>query len=767
MSFADDSCSVRLSGETIPRLIYLSRILQLCFFPVATVLAGDVVLLFVPQAREALRAFGDGSRFASQVIALWVAYVLWMLSAWYVARLLLGRRFEPDLVGICTSASFARKLAHGLPRILAVLAAVPIPLALLRDPRLRVLGAVLTISGGVVLLGLVFRRQWARSHHHAWISRWRATELESFERFDRLSAGAWAFLVTLFGISFGLLFALPWGMETVARPLGSAAILLSALMSWTIFGGFVLTYLPKSLGYPAVTWALVLAVVAFAPWNENHYVARMAGPDNALPRPLPAVFASWLMRRPDPQAPVVFIAAAGGASRAAYWTTSALGLLEDESQSHAYPLSTNTFLISGVSGGSVGAAAFVTALDLMRRTGARSPRCHSVRQLADAFTGRDDLATVLGLLLFPDMFQRFLPFPVTEWDRSRGLEEVWGRDWADVTARCSVSQQRPNPWTRPLTDLYSMPAGSPQLPVLALNATAMNAGLPVLQADFQLSRPDVIQVFSPGLATRALTLAQAVHNSARFPYVSPAGVVQMTPSARSANAAGPMKLTYWDRLGDGGYVEASGAFIVAEVIRELSRAGLIRDAASPGVCRAGDPDLAKNCFITRSQVHVLVLDNTPTDGSAYLCMPVATGASGLREERPQKSFTPGNEAWPPVPDATFPILGAFRTQGGRGEVAELNLLGVFGRCAERFAELRMPLPPDGQAEPSMNWMLSGASRRFIYQALSTPTQSQGESYVQLAQNLQRVRSWFGPIVPAHSPLPPTTSGVGRAGLSGR
>jgi hypothetical protein len=746
MSDQEESAIRELRAAKIPRLIYLARVLRLCCFPVATVLLGNVVLLFVAQAQEAVRAFGDGTPFVSvsQVIALWLAYVLWMLSAWYVARLLLGRRFKPDLVGICRSAGFARKLARWLPRILAMLAALPVPLNLLHDPKLRRTGTLLILTGGVILLGLVFRRPWAQRHNQQWVQRWQVHGHENFERFDQLSAGAWMFILALFTVSFGLFVALPLGMETVARPIGSPALLLFALMSWTIFGGFALTYLPKSLGYPAVTWSLLVALVFFSRCNENHYVARGTGATNVPPQPIAQVFAAWLARRPDPQAPVIFVAAAGGASRAAYWTTSALGLLQDESRTHAYPLSTNTFLISGVSGGSVGAAAFVTAVDLARRTGDRSQPCQSVRHLGDAFTGRDDLATVLGLLLFPDMFQRFIPFPVMAWDRSRGLEEVWGRDWADTMARCAVNGDSTNPWIRPVTDLYSTASNSPQLPVLALNSTALGAGLPVLQANFQLSRADVTQIFSPQLATGTLTLAQAVHNSARFPYVSPPGVVQMAQPGGDAGTANPIKLVYWDRLGDGGYVEASGAFMVAEVIRELARAGLIRRASGQSNSISADGGLPQNRFVTWNQVRVVILDNTPTTGTAYLCAPGPAGPSGLRQGLPQNSIFPGNKASPPVADATFPLLGAFRTQGGRGVAAQLDLLGLVGGCSEQFAELRMPKPVDGEAEPSMNWMLSRSSREFIYQTLSKPEKAKGDAYARLADNLARIQSWFGP-----------------------
>src|SRR5579859_5823919 len=108
MSTTEPTASTGTRG--IPRSIYLARILNLCFFPVATVLLGDLVILYVPQAQEALLAFDDAAgrwSMTSQAFAFEVAYVLWMISAWYVARLLVGRRFEPDLVGTCRSPAFA------------------------------------------------------------------------------------------------------------------------------------------------------------------------------------------------------------------------------------------------------------------------------------------------------------------------------------------------------------------------------------------------------------------------------------------------------------------------------------------------------------------------------------------------------------------------------------------------------------------------------------------------------------------------------------
>src|SRR5262249_53612922 len=112
---ASELAASSVSEGGIPPPIYLGRILWLCFFPVFTVVVGDFVLIFVAQAREALVAFND-QHAHSQLIAFAFAYSLWMVSAWYVARLLLGKRFKPDLIGKCSAPKFARDLAKRLPR---------------------------------------------------------------------------------------------------------------------------------------------------------------------------------------------------------------------------------------------------------------------------------------------------------------------------------------------------------------------------------------------------------------------------------------------------------------------------------------------------------------------------------------------------------------------------------------------------------------------------------------------------------------------------
>jgi hypothetical protein len=495
--------------------------------------------------------------------------------------------------------------------------------------------------------------------------------------------------------------------------------------------------LPQDLA-PALAWFAVLALFIASLWNENHLVAPPR-PDvrNTQRLELGAAFVDWLHHRPDPRAPVIFVASFGGASRAAYWTTSALGKLEDEARSHQQTFADNIFVISGISGGSLGAAAFVTSVDLVRK--APNTACARVRDVADGFTGQDHLSTVIGLMLFPDLLQRFLPPPVAQWDRSRGLEETWAYDWQNILAQCGVSATVPNPWNLAFTALYSNTgAGSagtgPRLPALALSSTALGAGQTVFQTTFSLQRSDVFDILDPRLDTQSLTLAQAVHNSARFPYISPAGVVRF-----AANHA------TWDRLGDGGYVEASGALTLSEIMAALAREKLIRSDGPPGDCRTTD----SGCYVLWDQVRVLVLDNTPTYGGNLLCGVPIPGKPGERVAQSQNPLLERSRLLPPGPDFLAPLLGAFSTNSGRAVTALVDLGTLAGGCTPRFAELRLPAAAAGSQDPSMDWMLNAQSRRDIDSVLdgaaaNAPYSQVTSPRILLQQNLDIVRGWFFP-----------------------
>ena len=98
---------------------------------------------------------------------------------------------------------------------------------------------------------------------------------------------------------------------------------------------------------------------AFVDWSDTHK------PDKPKPETGAAEGAAAVQsggtKRP---VPIVFVATAGGGSRAAYWTATVLGTLEDKTRRE---FSDHLFAISGVSGGSLGAAIFRTLVRFPRK----------------------------------------------------------------------------------------------------------------------------------------------------------------------------------------------------------------------------------------------------------------------------------------------------------------------------------------------------------------------------------------------------------------
>jgi predicted acylesterase/phospholipase RssA len=164
---------------------------------------------------------------------------------------------------------------------------------------------------------------------------------------------------------------------------------------------------------------------------------------------------------------VVLVAASGGGIRAAYWTASTLAAMDGVPGS-----SDNLFAISGVSGGSVGAATYAA----LQRERLVSGQADSVLPRARVVLAEDFLSPVVAGLLFPDLIQRFIPFPVAWAERQRFLERAWE----------AALGPTPNAFADAFTDLY---AGGYQarLPSLLLNATVVDSGRRALVANMDVT----------------------------------------------------------------------------------------------------------------------------------------------------------------------------------------------------------------------------------------------------------------------------------------
>ena len=220
------------------------------------------------------------------------------------------------------------------------------------------------------------------------------------------------------------------------------------------------------------------------------------------------------------------------------------------------------FAISGVSGGSLGAAVFAALVANQRvGSGPKPPdRCPAdpgvdittTRGRAERVLHYDLLSPTVAVMLFSDLFQQFVPYGFLN-DRAIALER-------SVQAAWNFCEE--GAWFgHPFRSLW---ANSPPyaVPLLFLNSTVVETGQRLIAAPVAIKERPSAKPSTATVHSAPKYRSAAVHDSARFTYVSPAGTV------RSQHDAG----TAWLSLVDGGYFENSGAVTAAEVVRNVRAA---------------------------------------------------------------------------------------------------------------------------------------------------------------------------------------------------
>lgn len=278
--------------------------------------------------------------------------------------------------------------------------------------------------------------------------------------------------------------------------------------------------------------------------------------------------------------PVLLVAASGGGIRAAYWTAAVVDCLVERTDQGDDPCADPTtdddraraasrrdrFLLgSGISGGSLGLTAYVTAAGpawVPRGSGAgTSPQAGGAglggppaRWYADRL-GDDYLAPVVAAWLFNDGLNTLLR-PPQGVDRGAVLERAWAASWPDGGLT--------RPWFNAQATGFE--------PLLVLNGYSVNDGCRFAVSPINTNaRRTASTCRSPESDGETLldatvdaadvlcddiTAASAALLSARFPFVSPSGRIDRCDS-------GP-RLPESVEVVDGGYRETSGASSVVE-----------------------------------------------------------------------------------------------------------------------------------------------------------------------------------------------------------
>jgi hypothetical protein len=426
-----------------------------------------------------------------------------------------------------------------------------------------------TLCAAVVVLAFfIHRHQWFRAVLTQPAVRPAHATDDSRSRVEIAPATRWLLIGSL--VAGAVVFAMVWLNPVEAgRLLGTPALLLIAVNVWVVFGGVALVLLPKVFRLPSLAVLPLVVAGCNALSDSPITISKSAGAPAATAAParpdVRQAFAAWIASREERRSgPIYLVTAAGGGIRAAFLTASYLAAADDVTDG---AFGRRVFAISGVSGGSLGAATYAAAADGPSTASCpearRQPASIGPRQRAMLCAlGNDFLSPTVATFLFPDLFRAFWIDPIFyrdhPWqDRGRTLEQAWTaaldeRSAATFGARFVDYAKG----TRPRRD------GGRDNVHLVLNATRVQSGQRVVASTFTWPALSAIDLLDPAYDTADMSMVGAVHNSARFTYVSPAGAYFFRKPEEPL--AG--------QVADGGYFDNSGALSLLEILDELARA---------------------------------------------------------------------------------------------------------------------------------------------------------------------------------------------------
>ncbi len=546
------------------------RVLSFARFSLVVVLGALFVVYGTGQGREL-----ESTEFRQGVLFVAATWLL-AFQTWFWARLILADRFPRDvhnqlLEAPPASASAGHHRRHGrlqfavnwVPRLLGMsVFGVAIASTMIVDQTVSeemgrdafAMIGVLTVSLLIFTAYVIRRRRMGEGPvadgNYVSEVRWAGVVMIPV---SVITLGLFTYLAITDPVSFGFY-------------VGSGAAIFLAF-SVVVPVGSYLVFLTSENGFPVIL-ALVIFGAVGTLLVELHDI-RVTNTEPKARAGLNDALAEWYRQAPTitlPETdervkPLIVVAAAGGGLPAAHWTATVLGALEDAGFPEDACFHQHVFAMSGVSGGSVGASAYLASLAESLGVG-RSP----VEAVSREALSQDFLAPTIVSLMFSDVLRHFA-FPLDYFadidDRAKALEQAWERQWHTAHDKLTMTAGMATPFTALST--RHRPAGCnvweegrTWTPALLLNGVVQETGQRLIFSHIDFSGDEVVDAIdffdhSP----TDIPLSTAAHNSARFPYLSPAGTLVR------ANLEG--------HVIDGGYFENFGAATAYDLMQAIAR----------------------------------------------------------------------------------------------------------------------------------------------------------------------------------------------------
>lgn len=406
----------------------------------------------------------------------------------------------------------------------------------------------------------------------------------------------------------------PWAesagvVATFQVALGSLSILIGATVILVQRGEGPELFWKLGLPYAPVTallMATALTIGLVGKWSDVHAIREYAGDEANLSedtRPsLDAVFDDWLkmgtscaedLTGTDLKVrPLMLYAAEGGGIRAAYWAASAVDRISTEVEKDANPdtICRSAMIASGASGGSVGLSiASVLEPGDAREAVTEIAGPAALGAATDGLVLRDAIFAASGIAL-PSYGDHVDEADYAWHDRGTLIEQAW---------EYAIPELGTTPWLQPgrETGWSWGPTGA-----LVVNSTSPTTSCRTLISQVELPgrRPDCsTDAAAPGSTdlvecTDQLRTTTAALLTARFPYVTPSGVVKCSHEDTGDHDDVTLQVVdggYGDNTGVGTLVDLAPRIMQRVRQHNTCMLAAVAERARPATGCATDPAL--------------------------------------------------------------------------------------------------------------------------------------------------------------------------------
>lgn len=688
---------------------------------VAVMLVGGIGLTVPPQTRDMLAFLEDAGVW--RAISFPIALGVLAGSAWFWSRAALAARFgidEGQRHG-ALPADFNWDAYRWLPRLMLVGSfLVGALIAFMNRSPWTIAGAIALGLLGLVLVTVrppgqpVALPPAGRYRFRAWLRGGAKARLEALlQRAPFGAVPAWTLLALgLVSLALGLLESFIYTLHlpnlvAKAFPGPGIAVLLLGLMIGPlvavtfVFDGLTLQWRLGSyrLGFrrPPVLSLIAIYVFVVVPLLFHIHTVHLIDGATAARQPLDKLFDQWVKACAPDKGPVqpIIVAVSGGATRAGLWGAAVLDHMLHAQQ----PKGPALFAVSSVSGGSLGTAGAMTLLSL-EDLPCRGTGLPFLRPAADGKTvplAGDALGPLLGGWLLDDIPRSaFEPIAALfQWatghrpnggDSAQAIENGFEDLW--MAARKKSALKGAPEWDKPFLSLfYTDSAGTYRtgMPLWFANGTDATTGNRVITAPILAPEGRGNKLPWPFRGARDfhtlmgadVSIATAINNTARFPYLEPFG--EMLPLGGKKQAGS---------LVDGGYFENEGLQTALDLAEWLA-------AQSETLGRSVQPIIVQATGDSEANVG-------PKD--VMTCANASDGA-----------FIPDDKhsAW----QILAPIMGLYHVRGGHSAVLLRQAHDQFCGVRARFVHFYLPADEQGHPIP-LNWVLSNRAAGSIWQAFT-------------------------------------------------